>query len=123
MRTKFEVIKRTDDLIYLSIYNLDIPEQANILVNQCFTKELYDKAGNIIDKSIIPYQVCHTLLKAYQSKMHNELLRISYFIFDDDLRNNVINYARELNEGKIGLTTEKEFYKFIDDFKECIKDW
>ena len=123
MKTRFEVICKGDDLVQLSIYNMDVPDIANVSVTQCFTKKTFDAAGNIIDKNVIPYQVCHSLMKSYQMKLHEELLRISYFIFDDELKNKVIEYARDMVDGKIGLVTEKEFFAFIDNFKKCITNW
>ena len=67
MKVDYEVRKLNNgEILQLIMKTVDLTE--NVSVSQTIYKEDFIKAGNIIDKTTLPFKLCYILLKKFQEK-------------------------------------------------------
>ena len=117
MKVDYEVRKLNNgEILQLIMKTVDLPE--NVSVSQTIYKEDFIKAGNIIDKTTLPFKLCYILLKKFQEKINNEIVRASQFVIDLDLQTKMIDYARDIINSKAEIVSVDLFESLLKEVEE-----
>ena len=117
MKVDYEVRKLNNgEILQLIMKTVDLPE--NVSVSQTMYKEDFIKAGNIIDKTTLPFKLCYILLKKFQEKINNEIVRASQFVIDLDLQTKMIDYARDIINSKAEIVSVDLFESLLKEVEE-----
>ena len=117
MKVDYEVRKLNNgEILQLIMKTVDLTE--NVSVSQTIYKEDFIKAGNIIDKTTLPFKLCYILLKKFQEKINNEIVRVSQFVIDLDLQTKMIDYARDIINSKAEIVSVDLFESLLKEVEE-----
>lgn len=117
MKVDYEVRKLNNgEILQLIMKTVDLTE--NVFVSQTIYKEDFIKAGNIIDKTTLPFKLCYILLKKFQEKINNEIVRASQFVIDLDLQTKMIDYARDIINSKAEIVSVDLFESLLKEVEE-----
>lgn len=117
MKVDYEVRKLNNgEILQLIMKTVDLTE--NVSVSQTIYKEDFIKAGNIIDKTTLPFKLCYILLKKFQEKINNEIVRASQFVIDLDLQTKMIDYARDIINSKAEIVSVDLFESLLKEVEE-----
>lgn len=117
MKVDYEVRKLNNgEILQLIMKTVDLVE--NVSVSQTIYKEDFIKAGNIIDKTTLPFKLCYILLKKFQEKINNEIVRASQFVIDLDLQTKMIDYARDIINSKAEIVSVDLFESLLKEVEE-----
>ena len=117
MKVYYEVRKLNNgEILQLIMKTVDLTE--NVSVSQTIYKEDFIKAGNIIDKTTLPFKLCYILLKKFQEKINNEIVRASQFVIDLDLQTKMIDYARDIINSKAEIVSVDLFESLLKEVEE-----
>ena len=117
MKVDYEVRKLNNgEILQLIMKTVDLAE--NVSVSQTIYKEDFIKAGNIIDKTTLPFRLCYILLKKFQEKINNEIVRASQFVIDLDLQTKMIDYARDIINSKAEIVSVDLFESLLKEVEE-----
>jgi hypothetical protein len=107
---KIEYIIKTDnDMLTVKLRTADVHE--SVCVVNSITNKQIKACGNLIDRKTLPIRFCEVMLKEFQFKVVQMILRSSDYVLFDDLRNSIIEYTKGINQSKIEIIT-------VDQFKE-----
>ena len=117
MKVDYEVRKLNNgEILQLIMKTVDLAE--NVSVSQTIYKEDFIKAGNIIDKTTLPFKLCYILLKKFQEKINNEIVRASQFVIDLYLQTKMIDYARDIINSKAEIVSVDLFESLLKEVEE-----
>ena len=117
MKVDYEVRKLNNgEILQLIMKTVDLTE--NVSVSQTIYKEDFIKAGNIIDKTTLPFKLCYILLKKFQEKINNEIVRASQFVINLDLQTKMIDYARDIINSKAEIVSVDLFESLLKEVEE-----
>lgn len=117
MKVDYEIRKlNSGELLQIILKTVDLHD--NILVSQTITKNDFITAGNIIDKTTLPFKLCYILLKRFQERINNELVRASQYICDLNLQTQVIKYAKDIMNSNIEIVSTELFERLLKEVEE-----
>lgn len=117
MKVEYEVRKLNNgELLQIIMKTADLHD--NILVSQTITKNDFITAGNIIDKTTLPFKLCYILLKRFQEQINNEVVKASQYICDLNLQTQVINYAKDIMTSTVEIVPTELFERLLKEVEE-----